>query len=443
MIDSTRTFINSVLNTIKAPIKACIRWKHIATSMIGVPVLELFGIHWKNGMRDRVFEEKSCFFEGRKIGQLKYEMQKNGYEVPVLELSSEDEYEMGYCQGYLLGKEIDRLFNLVLKPMIALAQVATGDFRGNFFRKQIEVITIPEEYRKEINGLVKGIHQYAKDYDVPIALTEELVLNAHKLTDIYKSILCQKIFGIAFFNSMGCSTAVVKKGVQTGVCRTLDWPSMGMMGKYTLLRRHTHCGMGVEMQTFPGIIGALTAFNEKGLVAIINEVGTVSKEGVPYNLLTRKIIDSAANVNEAKAMIDDPTYIAASSHHLTLADASHAINFQMHVLEDCKYVARELGYDEQNKYLVVTNHAFDHHGVMIDKSNADSSSLKRFSLMQKNLEIELSQEQDITSVMKKALKSVNVKDTVSAAVYTFSEQGQVLPQEYVCDDYFAAEHLIT
>lgn len=182
------------------------------------------------------------------------------------------------------------------------------------------------------------------------------------------------------------------------------------------------------MQTFPGIIGALTASNDKGLVAIINEVGTVSKEGVPYNLLTREIIDSASSVVEAKAMIDHPDYQAASSHHLTVADKTQAINFQMHVLPGRKYIARQLHFERPNEFLVVTNHAFDDEDEMIDKSIADTSSKTRFASMTDSLQEELQSEGRIVDVMRKALLSVNVIDTVAAAIYTFSQNGGGLPR---------------
>lgn len=435
--------VNNPFNSISwtAPLQSVTQWVHVPISMFAVPLLSLFGVQWLHGMEERVFEERQYFREGQLAAELHYEKQQDGHELPVLELYTEDEYEMGFSQGYLLGKEIDRLFHLVLKPMLLLASVATGDFSGSFYQRQIEEITIPLRFAREISGLVAGVHRYAEESCIETSITEDIVQNSHKLTDIYKSILCQRVFGIPFFNSMGCSTAVVKKGNAIGICRTLDWPSMGMMGEYTLLRRHTVKGMKVEMQTFPGIIGALTASNEKGLVAIINEVGIVSKAGVPYNLLTREIIDHAASVKEAKMMIDAPKYQAASSHHLTLADRRQAINFQMHVLPDQKYVARELHFENENEYLIVTNHALDDANQMIEDSFADSSSKKRFASMTNSLGTELEKEQDIREVMKKALQSVNVLDTVAAAMYTFPEEGKVVPEQYVHDNFFAAEHL--
>ena len=88
--------------------------------------------------------------------------------------------------------------------MILLAQVGTGDFFGTFYKRQVEVITIPERFANEIRGLVAGVQCYAQESGIKTNLTEETVLNEHKLTDIYKSILCQKILGIPFFNSMDC-----------------------------------------------------------------------------------------------------------------------------------------------------------------------------------------------------------------------------------------------
>lgn len=419
------------------------QWKHLPANMIGVPLLSLFGVQWRHGMEERLFEERKCFNEDEKlIGQVFYEKQKDGHTLPVLDLYSEDHYEQGFAQGYLLGKEIDDLFHRVLKPMIMLAQVATGDFSGSFYQRQVKKITIPESYAKEIQGLVEGVKTYAKERGLQTDLTEEMILNAHKVTDIYKSILCQKILGFSFFNSLGCSTAVVKKGNQIGVCRTLDWPSFGMMGMFTILRRHKVGETKIELQTFPGIIGALTAHNNHGLVAIINECGTISKEGIPYTLLTRQVVEQSKNVREAKSLIDHPRFQPASSHHLTLTDRREAINFQMLAVPGKKYLARSLQFEHENEYLVVTNHAVDENNQVMEHTLADSSSKKRFKAMQDCFATELKKEQPLTTVMQKGLLVVNTVDTVAAAIFTIQEDAKVIPEQYVHDNNFAALHLI-
>lgn len=438
---AVRSIYNLDPYALLSPIPEILQWRHLATSMVAVPLLAKLGYKWHEGMEQTMFTPGSYLKDGRLVAQLDYQTQSNGHALPVLQLHSEDEYEMGFSQGYLMGKEVNKIFHLVLKPMMVLAGAATGDFFGSFYNQQIQKITIPERFQREIQGLVAGVHQCAQEQGFETDVTEELFLNAHKLTDIYKSILCQRIFGIPCFNSMGCSTAVVKKGNEIGVCRTLDWPSMGLMGQYTFIRRHSVKGMQVEMQTFPGIIGALTASNDRGLVAIINEVGTTSKAGVPYNLLTRDIIDHATSVKKAKAMIDDPSYVAASSHHLTLADRTHAINFQMHVLPDKKYLARELHFDNENQFLVVTNHAVDLNGNIIEGSFADSSSSERYASMSKCLTNELQSDHKLPTIMKQALLAVNVMETVCAATFSIPEQGKAQPLQYVHDNYFAATHL--
>lgn len=433
-------FLNSITAIGMATLLGVVyQWKHLPTSLIGVPLLSLFGIQWRHGMGEKQFEERKCFKDHQLIGEIYYEKQKNGDDIPVLELHSKDHYDKGFAHGYLLGKEIDDLFHRVLRPLISLVQVATGDFSGSFYQKQFDQITIPEQYAEELRGALAGVKAYAKDRGYETDLTEEDAHSAHKITDIYKAILCQRILGFSFINALGCSTAIIKQNDQIAACRTLDWESFDKMGGLTIVRRDQVGNTKTESMIFPGLIHALTSYNNHGLIVIINECGIVSQEGTPYGLLARQIIEKAKTVKEAQAMIDQANFQPASSHHLTIVDCKEGINFQM-LVSNKKYLARSLPFKQENECVVLTNHALDEEGQVMEGTIAHSSSKKRFQAMQATVNQGLKENQRLTDIMRQALCAVNTKDTIGAAIYTF-QGNQVIREQYAYDNHFAASHL--
>lgn len=412
----------------------CVKWKHVLAYLFAVPLLKSFGIHWTSKIDPNRFEDRNCSFNNKLIGKVEHEQ-----GMPVLELLTEDNYEMGLAQGYLLGEQIQEAFDQVMTPMMSLCGTLTGDFSGKFFSRQASQVKIPDAYRREIEGLVTGVHQWAKQKGVSSTLTVEHALNAHKLTDIYKAIGCQRLLGIRGFNAFGCSTAVVKKGDEVAVGRTLDWPSFGKMGELAFIRRHKVNGKQIEMQSFAGIIGAHTACNEDGLVAIINENGTVTKPGIPYAMLARQIIEQASNVSEAEEMMNKKEFEPASSHHLTLADTRQAAIYQIPLNNERKFIKRELDFGKEKDFIVVTNHTTNERNEILKDTICDGSSKARYNAMTETIAKELQTNRSIDDVVKKSLQSVNVLDTVATARFKLTHRERKPEVHYTNNNYWAAK----
>lgn len=415
-----------------------IKWKHVSAYMIAVPLLATFGIQWTSTISLNRFEDRSCSLDNKLLGNVHHEQ-----NAPILQLFTEDPYEMGLAQGYLLGEQVQEAFEQVLTPMMSLCSILTGDFSGNFYSQQVNQITIPEAYRREIQGLVAGVNQWAKQRGISSNLTEEQALKAHKLTDIYKAIGCQRLFGISGFNTFGCSTMVVKKGSEVAVGRTLDWPSLGKMGELAYIRRHNVNGKHIEMHTFAGMVGALTAYNQEGLVAIINENGIISRAGTPYTILARQIIEQNANVEQAETMINREDYQPASSHHLILADRNRAAVYQMVLENERKFIKRELDFTQENAFVAVTNHTVTEQNEILENTICDPTSKARFKAMTETLTRELQTNHTLDEVVKKSLQVVNVMDTIATAHFRLTSQNQQKVQvvKYTNNNYWAAKEL--
>ncbi len=418
------------------------RWRHIPISIFIVPLLYLLGIkyHWNSY---RQVKEQVCHnSQGKVLGELRYENDLNGRSQLILDLKTHDPFEMGYAHGFLLAPDILELSQRFLAPMIFLCRILKGDYSGQIFNKKSKNILVPKNYQTEFDGILAGIKEYSARAGIKVKIREKDLDRVHKFSNVYKAIGCQSVLGIKKFHlSIGCSTAVIKSTQAMTVGRTLDWLSMGMMGAFSLIRRHpTPSGKKIESHTFPGFIGALTAHSSSGLIAIINEMGATSREGVPYHLLARTIVETCNTVEEVKIFIDNLQGMnrPASSHHLIVADQKSAINFQFYTNEKEYYFPR---YLNQNGFFVVTNHAVnDGNGEIIRGSICDLTSKKRFNTMTQTIQNKRTEGTSDRQAMVLGLHSVSNTTTTGSALYCLN--GTHYEVQYASDNFFAADLII-
>lgn len=341
-----------------------IRYRHVIFYLTFAPILGAIGIP----VGCKPFKE----FEPRthEWGRLYYDDNKK----PILELTNNDPEKMGIAQGYILGESIEEVAFDVIGPLRFFSSLLCGDYSGKRLREGLKKVVIPEPFLKEIKGLAKGYKQFCQEKGRPFYdFTDDIIL-AHKLLDIYKSIGCRKIFGLPFYNNIGCTTIVQKKGDDMLVTRNLDWPSLDRAGRNMLEKRYfAPDGRKITVHTFPGVIHDLTAKSDRGLEVIINELGTTSVGGTPYGLIAREVIENCDSVASAEEYLK--THLPASSCHLTVVDRKTAANFQFHVDKVKPVIIRRL---KENEALVVANHALDENGKVISGSEASITSHMRF-----------------------------------------------------------------
>lgn len=389
------------------------RYKHVLAYLVVDPIFDALGIKINNDPKKHLIPERTLPY-----ASIKYEG-----DQAVLELDEKiagNPRFMGRYQGYLLGDTIEMLVLDVLKPMIFFSGLLKGDFSGKALEEGVKNVTIPEEFREEIQGIYEGYREYCKDrHHTPRLSLEDLYL-AHKFADVYKSIGCQSILGVKMFSAVGCTTVVLKteKGIE--VSRNLDWPTFGKGGSHMILRRHKVNGKTIETHTLPGVVHALTARNDQGLQVIINELGTHAGKGMPYGLMARKVVESCQTVDEARERLRDIT--PASSCHLTVVDPKTASNFQFFVRDNEKFIERKL---EKEGHLIVTNHAIDEEGRAVPGSEADYSSHKRY-----NKVVEILKDGTITNKAVSCSKASCVFDTVGTVIGVNGTWTQVSQSNY-------------
>lgn len=408
-------------------------WGHLVWGIGVVPLLFLFGIKKKAKNIKLIYSSRRCLYKDKEIGLLLYE-KIQGHDMPVLHLKTKDPYLMGYAEGYLLGKELEKLIYQVFKPMFFLCRFLKKDISRKYGSKQNQCMHFPADSLKIFEGLYAGLLQYAKETGHKLHISLDLLYSANCFMDIYKAIGTKNIITKHFFNSWGCSLLAIKKPNKMVVGRTVEWPSLGMLGKYFLIKKYSKNGFPIEIQGLPGLIGALSAKNNH-LVLLVNESGNVSKGGVPYLIYARYLIEKCESVAEIKKYIDTHPLKPASSHNLTAVDKSTASVFQFYTNDHEIYSLRTLGPEN---YLIVTNHGLDKENNYIPGSISNITSKKRFRLLEKIYK-EFSSDFSSGQMIIYALKQTNNLETIAASLYTFCET--TIKVQYVHDNFFAAGHL--
>jgi hypothetical protein len=120
------------------------------------------------------------------------------------------------------------------------------------------------------------------------------------------------------------------------LARNLDYPTLGYAQDYSLVTvyhpadgRHAFASVG-----FPGLFGCLSGMNDAGLAVAVLEVFQLrpgvkrfDREGLPYAVCYRRVLEECATIDEAKALLE--SLHRASITNLVLADRSGVAVFEV------------------------------------------------------------------------------------------------------------------
>lgn len=297
-----------------------------------------------HSMKSHVFKPGSY-----SVGKLYYQG-----DIPILELQADDPYKTGEAHGFLLAPSIHKIFTRLQFLFKLGRQPLANDLP--FLMKKIQEM-IPEEYLKELQGIVDGYNKWgqSKFIKVPKMSFDDLLL-LHLLPDQIHFNLKETEDHLSDSMGFAC-TAIIDKDEKDGIIfgRNMDWRSYGIFGTQSLLinykfsdHRHSLIGLGP-----PGIAGILTGMNKNGLSLAMNVCSSYdleSIEGMPALFYNRKCLETCKVVEEVNQLVEKHFPLAA--YHLTVADTKSAQAFHLLQGEGNQHVLREL-FEE--KPLIVTN----------------------------------------------------------------------------------------
>lgn len=345
-------------------------------------------------------------------------------DVPMLELTTDDLYQAGYAHGYLVGHALQRV-RRQWDTVMRYAGMPTADD----VPKVVESIKerLPEEYLKEIQGLVDGFNKWAKrQWLTKIKpLTEEEVILFHLKPDSchFDPKEEEDLGERSRIMKLGCTVVIdrdARKGITMG--RNMDWPTFGTAG-YTLMIKRKMKNRTVVGVGYPGFVGVLTGMNNKGLSVAMNVCGgsdsacegSAKKKGLPALFINRLALEKCDSVAGMEGFLDKHTPLGP--YHMSVSDAKEAAAFHMyqgHCPTGRKKVdatAHKVRHFTDKRPLIVTNERYDN-GLPMHMSGQRKGIIKR--LFTKAKEAIPPDQIKMSKIVKHALSLPYVNNSITA-----------------------------
>ncbi len=240
-------------------------------------------------------------------------------DVPVLKLVA-DPYRAGKAYGYLCGDSMQRLsgrFNFVLNTLLGRPRASELTEQMASFRR-----LLPPRITRELEGLVEGYNQWAQEHQhSPMTFDDALLFQLAP-----DSLHYQPGGNNGLINwelSPACTSLVARDPVKGMVlARNMDWPSLGLAGKYSLVvvKENNNGLRNTVSVAVPGLIGTLTGMNHHGLSVSMNvcQGKTETIRGLPAALYNRLALEECSDVNELEQLTQHRAPLGP--YHLIAAD---------------------------------------------------------------------------------------------------------------------------
>ena len=244
--------------------------------------------------------------------------------VPVLQVGGSPQV-LGQAYGRLVGEQVRYLRGRYLGRVVGGGRLKQLALR----MAQPMERHIPERYLRELGALAEAAGESRED-----------VLLLATFLDVYRLV--------------GCSTLVAVPPAAAGepfLARNLDFPTLGVAHRYSMVVVYHPEGFRSFLSvTWPGLPGVVSGMNQAGLVLVMSEVsdGEQSLDGIPYQLLYRRVLEECDTVEQAEELVRRAARTMANNVVL-LDGGGHAA-----VLEVTRHAVIRRGL--QKGVLCATNH---------------------------------------------------------------------------------------
>jgi len=294
--------------------------------LVALVVFDLF-VPFHHDMKDHVFKPGQC--EG---GKLYYEG-----DLPILQLDGDHPFLAGKAQGYLLGEAIRSITQrFTLSPHIGPRADQIPEVLAKIREK------IPADSIAELKGVVEGYNKWVSEqrWPRPKKMTVDEIVLFHLTPDAAHL----KMGGGPFLRQqavrMGCTSLVGREKTDIVFVRTMDWPSLNVLGKYSLIK----CTKGRVEVSIPGMVGTLTGMRDGFCLAMNvcpSSEAVVDMSGMPTLFYNRLCLESCRNLEDFALFREQHRPLAP--YHLTVADSNGAES--VHFYQGTPHVIRQLGAD--------------------------------------------------------------------------------------------------
>jgi len=202
--------------------------------------------------------------------------------IPVLHLRGTPE-QMGEQHGRLLGAQLAVLRRVYLDTFFGNAVSRAGALAFGMGL----VPHMPPACVTEMKAMAA-----ASGVDYPG------VVFANTFTDTSRAIFCSVV--------VACGKA--SRGGRLVIGRNLDFPSLGVLHKATVLVVYHHTAAGRRPFVavgWPGVVGVVTGMNDAGLcvATLVSATQKGVSPGMPYTMMHRLVLEQCATPQEALALV--------------------------------------------------------------------------------------------------------------------------------------------
>lgn len=202
--------------------------------------------------------------------------------------------ERGRAEGQLLKDQIRWLVPRYLKAAFGSSEIPSGQTG----RLQKLAAGIPEPHRQQLDALAAAV-------DLPI----EPLLAANLSTELFASQMCSCL-GI---------TAEKSRDGKVRLARNLDWMGGELLAGVGLLVIEGGTGNRFASLSFPGLVGAVTGINERGLsvanLMVLRQHGQI-QPGVPVLFAVRSLLEGSGSVSEALTWLREAKHTIPQNYAL-------------------------------------------------------------------------------------------------------------------------------
>ena len=223
---------------------------------------------------------------------------------------------------------------------------------------------IPDALVRRGRALLNSVSEVIPAHVKPLAFAADMAtgnrftLSAKALAQrhdaSFSDVMLANISYDLMINSLGCTTAVLPSPNGPVVARNMDWAPEDLLARASCLMRYQRNGkVAFTHAGWPGSLGVVTGMSANGFALVVNAASAPDKPSLsayPVLLFLRKVLEDAANFDEALKMLRDQPL--AASAMISLAGTR---NDQRVVIERSPN-RNALRWADAGKPLVTTNH---------------------------------------------------------------------------------------
>lgn len=302
-------------------------WIIVITELV-YHILDIFGLI-ETDMKDHVFTPAT------------YNQSTLTYinnHTPILTINAPTAFQAGFDHGVLMAPYLSQMISRVRNLSFFVAYIQPQALAEKLAR--IKEALSPE-MREELRGLVGGLNHWDREnsWCTLFPLTEDELLTYQLLPDLLH-------FFLPNIMTWGCSTVARRcpETDQIEVSRHLDWPSFGVFGKFSHLKKQN----GIVSFSMPGLLGVLTGVNPNGLFVAMNVsppriIIQNPTQGMPSTFLCRHILEGGD--------LETP---ALSPFHMIMASNEGALS--IHYRQGHHGNERVVRHIDRHNPLITLNH---------------------------------------------------------------------------------------